>query len=151
MTKKGEVAKYFNESVLIETDDCILWEYSVDANGYGFIWRNNKITRAHREALIVRVGQPPEGKPYALHAPLLCHNPSCFNYRHLRWGSGRENMRDSRIDGTLNTGENHGSSKISNEMRMRIALDERSLKSIMNEYGISKSSIYYYRRMYGIN
>jgi hypothetical protein len=57
--------------------------------GYGAIQWQKQVTHAHRVALLLTAGEPPEGKPLGLH---LCDNPPCCNPRHLVWGNQTENQ-----------------------------------------------------------
>lgn len=69
------------------TDECILWPYAVDKNGYGKT--NNG--GAHRQVCILVHGPQPADKPFVLHS---CDTPRCVNHRHLRWGTAKENAED---------------------------------------------------------
>lgn len=94
----GEARKFFEESVLLETDICILWPFH-KLKGRGMV-RIGGMKYASREALFRRKGSPPKDKPNALH---LCRNSSCFNYRHLYWGDQDDNHRDQISEGTFTT------------------------------------------------
>ena len=85
------------------------------------------------------VGEAPEDKPFALHS---CHNPPCFNYRHLRWGSFAENQRDRVENGTDMRGEKCPRAKLKTEEVLRIREDPRQAISIANDYGVSDRTIY---------
>lgn len=66
--------------------------------GYGlFRWEGLEV-RAHRFALALTKGLPPEGKPLALHS---CDRPLCCNPNHLRWGTQKENMQDASRRGRI--------------------------------------------------
>ena len=141
LTKKapnGEPLKYFNECMKLDTDDCIEWKYGVTA-GYGIVWFEGKSIRANRLSLIQTVGEPPKGRPFALHS---CHNRACFNSRHLRWGSHTDNMRDKVKDGTSDRGENSYKSKLTEKQVLDIRKDTRPNQEIANDYGASRQTIY---------
>ena len=139
-TGRNEVQKYFHDSLLLETNDCILWKYNKNTKGYGHLKYNGKRTRVPRLVLTLKVGPAPVGKNYALHS---CHNPQCFNYRHLRWGTSSENMADKIKDDTSNYGERHGMCKLKTEQVLSIAKDTRLQGIIANEYGVSAVAIGY--------
>lgn len=101
---KGESLAYFNKMLAVETNDCIEWPYG-KVKGYGRFQVGDKMELVHRVALLQKLGQPPDHKPLALHKPLVCHNQSCFNHRHLYWGNQKDNMADKIIDGTTNLGK----------------------------------------------
>lgn len=101
--KMSERVKYFYEMMVKETDECIVWPYG-KSWGYGTLLIRGKNYRVHRLALEYHGGKSPKDKPLALHAPVICHNTACFNYRHLRWGNSKDNGSDMFLDGTTNLG-----------------------------------------------
>lgn len=102
MAAHGEARREFERLALLETDDCVVWPYSGNGLGHGRIGGSGaERFYVHREALLRRVPQPPS-KPIALHGP--CHNPACMNYRHLSWGTKRDNQQDRKRDGTYQYG-----------------------------------------------
>lgn len=138
-TKRGEPLEHFHKCMQLETDECILWGYSKNS-GYGIVSFNNKINFVHRLSLLLKVGEPPIDKPYALHA---CRNRNCFNYRHLKWGSNYENQCDRLRDGT-NIGAigNKGlNCKLTHEQVLEIYKDSRPSATIAREYNISDSFV----------
>lgn len=142
ITKIGEPKDYFNKMVLIETDECILWLFAKNGAGYGNLRIDGKSKRVSRLALAYHNGGSPKHKTLALHKPLICHNPACFNYRHLYWGSPKDNWRDTTLDGTSNRGETNGKAKFSANQIVRIFNDGRGCKVIAKEWGVSLRTIY---------
>ena len=82
-------------------DACWEWMRGVGSHGYGQYYPGNgaQVT-AHRHALMISVGPPPEGKPHALHAR-TCISKRCVNPKHLRWGTHSENMTDAGATGAM--------------------------------------------------
>ena len=72
-----------------QTDDCMIWTGSKLSYGYGCVQINNRRVTVHRIACELANG-PANGR-WALHK---CDVPSCFNPRHLYWGTHADNMRD---------------------------------------------------------
>ncbi len=136
----GELLEYFYEAIKLETDDCIIWPYSKQS-GYGIVRYKGKEVRVHRLALTIAKGEPPEDKPNALHAPGICHNRACFNPRHLRWGSHKDNNADTILDGTEVRGEKHGRAKLTEAQVLEIREDSRLQREIAEEYGISGPTV----------
>lgn len=88
-----------------EPEECWPWPGTRDSKGYGkFTWRGREY-RAHRVALLVASGDPPDDAPFALHS---CDNPPCCNARHLRWGTNADNQRQKAERGRAARGERNG-------------------------------------------
>lgn len=91
MTKAGEPQRWIEETAKRrDTDDCIEWPFYVHPSGYG-IYQTRTVNsliceKAH--------GPAPSDKPFSLHS---CHNRSCGNPLHLRWGSAKENTEDMMV------------------------------------------------------
>lgn len=80
------------------------WPYTKGLHGHGYgitYTEDGTQVLAHRRALILTDGPPPDGKPHALHS---CDNPPCSNPRHLRWGTHPENMADKVARGRAKPG-----------------------------------------------
>ena len=75
-----------------QSGDCLLWNASKDANGYGRVkdLETGKIKRTHRLSYEWNHGPIPEGL-YVLHK---CDTPSCFNPDHLFVGTQQDNIAD---------------------------------------------------------
>lgn len=137
-TPVGIAFKYFMKAMKIETDDCINWKFSKISTGYGQVTIGNRRGLVHREALLQRNNKPTKQKPYALHT---CRNRGCFNYKHLRWGSPKENMLDKLKDGTDNRGTKSATAKLTDEQVMKIRKDTRVQSVIASYYGVSQATI----------
>ncbi len=96
----GEPKKFFDELLNSETNDCIIWPYGKDGDGYGFI---DKIA-VHRKICFEIHGEPIGDANQAAHS---CRNPSCVNKNHIRWATSSENMMDKHIHGTMPMGDKH--------------------------------------------
>lgn len=129
----------FNRLAAIETDDHILWPFSCRASGHGIATVEGKLVRVHRLALERRTGPMPTSV-LACHAPLIGCSPNCMNYRHLRWGSKRDNAADAILDGRIRRGEAHPLHRLTadevREIRKRRAAGAR-YKALAVEYGVS--------------
>ncbi len=105
-TGEGEPLTFLKAAILAETDECIIWPFSLAGQlGYPRLVIDGRHIYAHRLVLIETVGPPPTPNHVAAHAPEVCHTPQCINRRHLRWASQAENAADKEADGTWLGGE----------------------------------------------
>ena len=83
--------------------NCIEWPYAKKCNktGRGQVTLDGKSMSSARASLVLYSGENPADM-YCCHKPIVCHNPSCVNPSHLKWGSAAENSSDKKIDGTEN-------------------------------------------------
>lgn len=86
---------YFENNILLETDNCVLWPYA-RRGPYGEIRVNGRTIYTHQYSALRRLGPCPIGKE-SCH---ICANKLCFNYRHLEYKTHRENILDRKRDGT---------------------------------------------------
>ena len=107
----GEPRRWLEASLESETDECIEWPFSTNGNGYGHLRIDGPKKLAHRWVLVQATGHDKVGMD-AAHAPGICHNRKCVNKRHLRWASRKENLRDRKVDDTLNHGTRNGMHKL---------------------------------------
>ena len=102
-TVKGQsyVKDWINAHVAYAGDDCLIWPFSKNWNGYGHVGAGGgKIVYAHRMMCSLAHGEPPTPKHQAAHS---CNNGhgGCVNPRHITWKTNRENMFDRRAAGTI--------------------------------------------------
>jgi HNH endonuclease len=95
----GHVLEWFRQQIHDETDECLIWPFSVDGHGYGHFQIDGKMWRVTILVCELRYGPKPTPKHEAAHGP--CNNPTCFNYRHLSWKTHRENSLDKHRDKTM--------------------------------------------------
>jgi len=140
-TPHGEQLDFFYKAIKIETDECIEWPYPKRPSGYAYVYYKGKPVGVHRLALKLSKGEPLEGKQLALHTAGICHNRACFNPRHLRWGSSKENQMDRVLDGTRNRGVSHPTAKLTEAQVLAIRADSRIYKIISAEYSIGVATV----------
>ena len=136
-TEHGLPLGFIKEAIKTKNKiNCIVFPYSLDADGYGQVWYKGTRRVAHRLALTLFSGSPTDSKLLALHRPLVCHNTSCVNPHHIYWGNYTQNALDKKLDGTTNEGEAHGMAKLTEKQVLEIRKDNRLLRVIANDYGV---------------
>jgi hypothetical protein len=73
-----------------QSDECLLWPYCTNLQGYGQLYFQGKRVLAHRLAFFLEHGHWPE--PHGLHK---CDTPLCFNPRHIFEGTAQDNHDDA--------------------------------------------------------
>lgn len=124
-------------------DECWLFTGSLNEHGYGQIFHNGRLIKAHKAAYILTHGDV-EAEAF-LHK---CDNPPCCNPAHIRPGTMSENTQDMIAKGRHKTpfgsevkGEGHPSSKLTDAQRLAIRQDPRSHRVIAKDYEIGKSQV----------
>jgi len=84
-----------------EGEDCVLWPYSTDYNGYGQFGYNGELLRAHKFMCELVHGQPPSPELEASHS---CGVAACINPKHLSWETHSDNEKLKRKHGTAGGG-----------------------------------------------
>jgi hypothetical protein len=138
---------FFEQAMLLETDECIRWPYGHTSAGYGRIYigtsrEDNRNTTVHELACIRAHGPCPPGMQVA-------HNVGCprdcFNPRHLRWDTVKGNLADRVADGTLRRGVSHPRAKLTErqvkQIRRRYAKGGITMTQLAEQYGLEKSSV----------
>lgn len=142
---RGEALTYFLTHVDDYTEDCLPWPYKTDPTGYGHVWLEGRWARVHILACVHHYGPMPAPKMMVLHQPVICHNRSCFNWRHLRWGTNQENTIDKVRDETIPTGERCYNARLTRskvtEIRTRHTAGGISMRTLAIEYGVTHSVI----------
>jgi DNA-binding transcriptional regulator YiaG len=131
---------------------CVLWQGSVDRNGYGRMKRTvdgKRLTVAvHRWVMEQVKGRPLRPDEVVLHA---CDNPTCFRVGHLSVGTVQDNNADMRAKGRGTAppvnryqGECHPMAKLSAQQVRRIRSHHQSglsSKTIAEMFDVSVSTI----------
>lgn len=91
----------FLEMQAQQTNDCILWPYTT-SRGYGRVGIHGGTQYVHRLSAEAAHGPAPFPDAQAAHS---CRNRHCFNPRHLRWATPKENQQDRLRDGTDHNGD----------------------------------------------
>jgi hypothetical protein len=135
---ESSVLARFNTKVIINVDTgCWEWNGGKHAYGYGLLWCDGTMKRAHRLAYLHWKGPIAEGLLVRHKCRGLCVNPE-----HLELGTLTENARDKVRDETNTRGEKHGRSKLTDDqvrdIRSRVDVVGRELA---REFGVSETVI----------
>jgi len=126
---------------------CIEWTRARSAAGYGQTYRDGRIIYTHRLAWERAHGPIPKGMAVCHH----CDNPPCMNVEHLFLGTIGDNNRDMRQKGRGGIpphyrGERNPASRLTAQQVAVIRTDQRVLRLIAADYGVSISTISQVRR-----
>lgn len=115
----GHVRQALKEKIIIDENDCWIWQGQVDRKGYGRrTFTENKKKRkllAHRISYKIFVGEIPDGL-FILHQ---CDVPRCINPQHLHLGTQKDNLNEMRERDRANDiskgkkGDRHNLAKLS--------------------------------------
>ena len=123
--------------------DCIMWDKSVDKDGYGQVTSNGRTRRAHRVVWENHFGPIPDGLLVCHH----CDNPGCVNIDHLFLGTNKDNIRDCVNKGRKSLwrprGSDSPSAKLSHDHveEIRRLLSSHSQTEIARQFGVTPSAI----------
>lgn len=140
-TRNGEPYAFALSLLGYAGNDCLIWPYGRDPNGYGKIYNGRFMENAHRTVCVIARGNPDHPRLQATHT---CGNGhlGCVNPNHLEWGTNSKNQMDRVRDGTSNRGKGHYRNKLTNEQVLEIySRKGQSAKAIAPEYGVTRESI----------
>lgn len=126
------------ELIVDPGDDCIVWPYAVNDNGYGRVRFDGRSCYTHEVAL-ASVSPAPSDRHEAAYGP--CHNRLCINPRHLSWRTRFENQADRLRDGTHNRGERQGRSVLTADDVRWVRGRSDSQRGMAETLGVSISTI----------
>jgi hypothetical protein len=119
-----------------EPGECWPWKASLRL-GYGMFRENKRKISAHRFIYALTYGAIPDGL-VVRHA---CDNPKCCNPRHLQTGTHADNVADRQARQRQARGERGGTTKLSEGQVRTIRQDQRSLRRLATQFGISTTQI----------
>lgn len=123
----GAPIAFARKALEMETDDCILWPHGTCAKGsqwnYGVLFDpdTGEDIRAHRWVCTKAHGSAPEPSMQVRH---LCHNTLCVNKRHLAWGTNKENVHDSVVDGRRSIGAHRPGALLTDDLVSQMRLSD---------------------------
>jgi hypothetical protein len=143
---RGPLAHFWANVGLPDENGCMLWLGTKSTLGYGQTSVDGQRMQAHRVALLVAEGLPPDSeRVYAAHAPVVCHRSDCAAPAHLRWATHAENMADKVPDGTENCGTRNGSAKLTDSQVVAIRREYNrggvTHRVLAAQYAVSSATI----------
>jgi hypothetical protein len=137
---KAPKTRWLREHVSYVGDNCLVWPFKKNKNGYGAITNNKKTIPVHRFMCILAHGEPPD---VGLEASHSCGNRICVNPRHLRWKTSAENSQEKHEHGTMAVGERNGNSSLTEADVIKIKSMRGSLsqRKIAKMFGVSQATV----------
>jgi len=102
---RGEPGAFMASLYAMGTDECVIWPFARDENGYGEIYVGDGLKRDVHTIVCAKINGP---RPHAdIDACHSCGNGKlgCVNPKHIRWDTKKANSKDSLIHGTRKIGE----------------------------------------------
>ena len=96
---KGRGFAFLKAHVNYDGDECLLWPFSRNHQGYGQLGHEGKVLKAHRVMCKLVNGDPPSDEHDAAHSCGRGHD-GCIHPKHLSWKTPRENRMDANTHGT---------------------------------------------------
>jgi hypothetical protein len=112
---------------VVDEAGCWIWQRG-KAEGYGVVWRDGRVQRAHRVVYEQHRGPIPDG----LHLDHLCRVKACVNPDHLEPVTNAENCRRG-VKAKLNH-------EAAAEIRARVAAGEAQ-RDVAADYGVTPQCI----------
>lgn len=117
---------------------CREWTRAKNDAGYGVILLKGVAHLAHRVSYSLEYGELGRWD-YVCHA---CDNPACYEPRHLFKGTPADNMTDMADKNRQVHGEDHPSSKLTEEQVKIIKASPLPQAELARKYGVSRNSIW---------
>lgn len=128
---KGRGLAWVKANVNHVGDECLIWPWSTNQQGYGQLGLNGKVYKAHRMMCTLAHGEAPSVNHDAAHS---CGNGhlGCVNPNHLSWKSPRENRLDANAHGT----GSRSRKQLNPEIVKQIRDSTKSYLEIAAEFGV---------------
>lgn len=140
---KAPAKKFFEQSLPHTGDGCLIWPFARNTDGYAIMAIGGGKSGTVARQMCIRVhGAPPTNKHEAAHS---CGkgDEGCIHPGHLSWKTHADNMADTFIHGTDNTGERCGMAKLNGDQVREIkAIGRTQFQHVIaHRYGVSTAAI----------
>ena len=134
-TRENVVTKAKNVTWRWQGDCKVITSHVPSEDGYCMVYSGGKKSFVHRLVWESSNGEIPKGM-VIMHT---CDNPSCFNLKHLRMGTQRDNMRDKINKGRVRK----GFKKLTKSQARSVKFDHPALmdREVAARYGITRSAV----------
>lgn len=129
---KGRGITWLKDHVNHAGDDCLIWPWSRNHQGYGQLGYNGKVLKAHRVMCTLVHGEAPTENHDAAHSCGRGHD-ACVHPKHLSWKTPRENRLEANTHGT---GHGRKRKQLAPEVVRQIWESPKSYLEIADEFGV---------------
>lgn len=139
----GEPKEFFKQLLNRRgEEECIIWPFSKNSNGYGTIGLKGQAKEVHR-LVCIEINGKPNGNLVSRH---LCGMGKfgCVNPDHLQWGTYKQNAADCRDHGTHLQGTQKPTCVLEEEQVLEIynrAVNGESMVSLAKEFKVAETTI----------
>ena len=133
----GYQAAWIHENVSFGGEECLIWPFYRQPNGYGTVRWGGKTRRVIRVMCELAHGPEPVEGAVVAHS-CECGRHGCVNPKHLRWATHQENMKEATLNRRM-----RGPKKISDDdvERLRELRSTMTLRELSQIFGIAQSTV----------
>ena len=141
IARHGAGLEFIHRIIELDTDECLIWPYGKDKDGYACVQLYGKSARAQRYVCTLKYGPPAYEWLESCHS---CRNRACLNWRHLRWDTTKANAEDRAKDGTNLLGVRNFNNKLTPDQvkEIRGLYPSITLTPLAKQFGVSVQTIH---------
>jgi len=130
---KGRGLLWLKAHIWHAGQECLIWPFCTNHQGYGQLGYFGKVVKAHRLMCILAHGEPLTPQHQAAHSCGQGHT-GCVHPEHVSWKTPRENRIESNEHGT---GHGRlGRKELSPDIVLKIRYSPKSYLDIADEFGV---------------
>ena len=139
---RGRGITFLRAHVNFDGDECLIWPFGRDQDGYGTFGLDGRVRKAHRWMCEAIRGAPPTPLHCAAHE---CGNGhlGCISPKHLFWKTNAENTADMVRHGTTRRDTGRLKRKLDREKvaYIRAAKGEKTIADLALMFGITQRQV----------